>query len=134
MDRIARIAAAASKASGAAFAVAALAVLLLAAGACLGQGRPASPGPPAGGPAGDSDSAGPKYTTKVPGQHDKQGADVSMLQKVYEGRKFTTLDGQTMEYRLMKPAGYTPGKAYPMVVCLHGIPGEGKGNSLQLLA
>ncbi len=127
MDRIARIAAAA-------FAVAALATVLLAAGACFGQGRPARPGRPAVGLAGDSGSPGPKYTTKVPGQHGKQGADVSMLQKVYEGRNFTTLDGQTMEYRLMKPAGYKPGTAYPMVVCLHGIPGEGKGNTLQLLA
>ena len=104
--------------------------MLLAAGACLGQDRPARPD----GPARDSGSPGPNYTTKVPGQHGKQGPDVTMLMKVYEPRTFTTLDGQTMEYRLRKPAGYTPGKAYPMVVCLHGIPGEGKGNTLQLLA
>jgi poly(3-hydroxybutyrate) depolymerase len=136
MDRIARIAfgSALSKASPAGFAVAAMAGMLLTAGACFGQGRPGRPGAPAGSPAGDSGSGGPKYTTKVPGQHEKQGADVSMLQKVFEPRTFTTLDGHTMEYRLMKPAGYTPGKAYPMVVCLHGIPGEGKGNTLQLLA
>ena len=109
--------------------VAAFAVLL-AAGACFGQGRPGRPD----GPARDSGSPGPNYTTKVPGQHGKQGPDVSMLMKVYEPRKFTTLDGRMMEYRLRKPAGYAPGTAYPMVVCLHGIPGEGKGNTLQLLA
>jgi poly(3-hydroxybutyrate) depolymerase len=117
MDRIARIAFGA-------------AAMLLAAGACLGQGRPARPEAP----PGDSDLPGRNYTTKVPGQHGKQGADVTMLMKVCEPRKFTTLDGQTMEYRLLKPPGYSPGNAFPMVVCLHGIPGEGTGNSLQLLA
>jgi len=111
-------------------AVAALAAMLLATVACLGQDRPARPA----GQPGDSGSSGPNYTTKVPGQHGKQGPDVAMLMKVYEPRKFTTLDGQTMEYRLQKPAGYEAGKPYPMVVCLHGIPGEGRGNSLQLLA
>ncbi len=114
MDRIARNALSVS-------------VLLLAAGVCLAQARPARP-------VRGSDSSGRKVTTKVPGQHGKQGADVAMLMKAYEPRTFTTLDGHAMEYRLLKPNGYAAGKAYPLVVCLHGIPGEGKGNSLQLHA
>ena len=80
-------------------------------------GQPKSAGP-----------AGGKRGAKVPHQRDNAGPDVSALAKLYESRRFTTLDGQTMEYRLLRPLGFQAGRAYPLVVCLHGIPGEGKGN------
>ncbi len=111
MDRIARSALSVS-------------MLLVVAGVCLAQARPAR-GRAVPGRAG---------TTKVPGGHKDQGPDVAMLMKVYAPLTFTTLDGRSMQYRLLKPNGYTEGKAYPLVVCLHGIPGEGRGNSLQLRA
>ena len=99
--------------------------MLLAAGVAFGQ---------AGRPGGDS-SAGPtagRRDGKTPGKHERQSVDVEALAKLYEARRFTTLDGKTMGYRLMKPAGYAEGLSYPMVVCLHGIPGQGTGNLLQL--
>lgn len=90
-----------------------------------GQGR----APRGDGPAGP---AGARRDGKVPKKREDRGPDVTALAKLYEARRFTTLDGLTMEYRLLRPHGYQAGKAYPMVVCLHGIPGEGRGNMLHL--
>jgi len=136
MDRRKDLSAGRAAAPAGRLALVATAAMLLAAGAAFAQGRGPRPGgparPPAGGGAGPAAGGEPKYSTKTPGQHESKGADVSALAKLYEARRFTTLDGATMEYRLLKPYGFQANKAYPMVVCLHGIPGEGTGNTMQL--
>ena len=60
-------------------------------------------------------------------------APVHELMKLYEARQYTTLRG-TMPYRMLRPLNYAARRKFPMVVCLHGVPGRGKDNVLQLAA
>jgi predicted peptidase len=45
---------------------------------------------------------------------------------------FKGKDGQTLPYRLMKPAGYDPATKYPLVVFLHGAGDRGSDNEKQI--
>lgn len=40
-----------------------------------------------------------------------------------EARVFKNENGDTMPYRILKPAGYDPKTRYPLVLCLHGAGG-----------
>ena len=66
---------------------------------------------------------GPKRLEKAP--------NVYELMKRYEARQYNSVYG-ALPYRLLKPQGYVPSRRYPLVVCLHGVPGRGKDNALQL--
>ncbi len=53
------------------------------------------------------------------------------LSKLYEAHKHIGI-GAEMPYRLLRPLNYTTTAEYPIVVCLHGVPGRGTDNELQL--
>ncbi len=50
----------------------------------------------------------------------------------FEARTFTSNDGDSLLYRLLKPDDYDPAEKYPLVVCLHGGAGIGDDNYRQL--
>ena len=45
-----------------------------------------------------------------------------------EARKFKSQNGDTLLYRIQKPADYNPEIKYPLVLCLHGAGGRGDDN------
>lgn len=59
-------------------------------------------------------------------------ADENPLLKVFEPRSFSNEAGATLNYRLMKPINYEPGKKYPLVIFLHGAGERGEDNLAQL--
>jgi len=52
--------------------------------------------------------------------------------KLYEPRKFTDKAGKTIQYHLMKPAGFDKSKPYPVLLFLHGMGGCGSRNRKNL--
>lgn len=50
----------------------------------------------------------------------------------FEPRLYRNARGATLPYQLFVPAGYDPGKKYPLVVWLHGSGGRGSDNRGQL--
>ncbi len=50
----------------------------------------------------------------------------------YEARTFTTPEGGTLPYRLLKPQNYDAAQKYPLVVLLHGAGERGDDNKAQL--
>lgn len=50
------------------------------------------------------------------------------LKAAFEAREFAGSDGGTLLYRLLRPKGYDPNKAYPLVLVLHGAGGRGNDN------
>ena len=50
----------------------------------------------------------------------------------YEARSFTTSTGDTIQYRLFVPRGYTSGTRYPLVLFHHGGGGSGNDNRSNL--
>ena len=50
----------------------------------------------------------------------------------YEARKHVTVDGKTLNYRLLKPLNYDATKKYPLVLFLHGAGERGDDNVSQL--
>ncbi|MGB2823029.1 MAG: prolyl oligopeptidase family serine peptidase [Phycisphaerae bacterium] len=61
----------------------------------------------------------------------EKAPDVYELMKLYEARQYNSVYGK-MPYRLLKPLSYASSRRYPLVVCLHGVPGRGEDNALQL--
>lgn len=51
----------------------------------------------------------------------------------YEARTFTDGAGKKLHYRLLRPKGYDPQKAYPLVLFLHGAGERGDDNQKQLI-
>ena len=74
-------------------------------------------------PPGKTGKPGPKRLEKAP--------NVYELMKLYEARQYNSVYG-ALPYRLLKPGAYASSRRYPLVVCLHGVPGRGKDNALQL--
>jgi predicted peptidase len=54
------------------------------------------------------------------------------LASVYEPREFVGSNGEPLQYRLLKPKGYEPGKKYPLVLFLHGAGERGSDNTATL--
>lgn len=52
--------------------------------------------------------------------------------EAYEDRKFTSSEGDEMNYRLFVPPNYDPEKSYPLVLFHHGGGGAGNDNRSQL--
>ena len=50
----------------------------------------------------------------------------------YEARKHVAVDGQTLNFRLLKPLNYDATKKYPLVLFLHGAGERGDDNVAQL--
>ncbi len=50
----------------------------------------------------------------------------------YEARRHVSIDGQTLNYRLLKPRDYDATKKYPLVLFLHGAGERGNDNVAQL--
>ncbi len=50
----------------------------------------------------------------------------------YEPRTFTSPDGGSIPFRLLKPQDYDPAKKYPVVLFLHGAGERGADNQVQL--
>ena len=71
------------------------------------------------------------FAISLPGQAKKR-PDLSGLDDVYEKRSFTAEDDRKLPYRLLKPPSLEKGKKYPLLVCLHGSGGRGKGNRKNL--
>jgi predicted peptidase len=63
-------------------------------------------------------------------QEDK--AVVEDPEKLFEPREFVGADGQTLKYRLLKPAPYNADRKYPLVIFLHGAGERGSDNKAQL--
>jgi predicted peptidase len=55
-------------------------------------------------------------------------AVVAALKGIYEPRQFVASNQLTLNYRLLKPVGYVPGKKYPLVLFLHGAGERGDNN------
>lgn len=53
--------------------------------------------------------------------------------KLFEPREYRTEAGMSLNYRLMKPIDYKPGRKYPLVVFLHGAGERGDDNLAQLI-
>jgi len=86
---------------------------------------------PAGPPKRDKAGAKPPGTKTGKKAPERRAADIARLMKLYEGHKYISPAGQ-LPYRLLRPIVYDRGRKYPMVVCLHGVPGRGKDNVMQL--
>ncbi len=50
----------------------------------------------------------------------------------WEARLYRNDRGETLPYRLLRPKGYDPARAYPLVVFLHGMGERGSDNEAQL--
>lgn len=53
---------------------------------------------------------------------------MSDMFELYEPRTFTSTDGATLPYRVMKPKDLDPEKEYPLLLFLHGSGGNGDDN------
>lgn len=53
-------------------------------------------------------------------------------QQAYERRIFRSPQGDSLQYRLLRPEGERPGKRYPLVLFLHGAGERGSDNEKQL--
>ena len=51
---------------------------------------------------------------------------------LFEKKTFTSLDGQTLPYRILYPENYDPNQKYPLVLFLHGAGERGNENEKQL--
>lgn len=51
----------------------------------------------------------------------------------YEARSFEGDAGKKLNFRLLRPRGYDPKKAYPLVLFLHGAGERGSDNKIQLV-
>ncbi|MEQ1825248.1 MAG: prolyl oligopeptidase family serine peptidase [Pirellula sp.] len=58
---------------------------------------------------------------------------VSSLAMIYEPRSFVGTNKFVLNYRLLKPAGYVPGKKYPLILFLHGAGERGDDNKATLV-
>ena len=47
---------------------------------------------------------------------------------IYEAREFTSMRGDTINYRLFIPYGYNPNRSYPLILFHHGAGGRGNDN------
>jgi len=56
------------------------------------------------------------------------GSGLEDLKTAFEAREFAASDGGNLLYRLLRPKGYDPNKAYPLVLFLHGAGGRGDDN------
>jgi pimeloyl-ACP methyl ester carboxylesterase len=54
------------------------------------------------------------------------------LAQTFEAHTYTTSEGETLQYRLLKPLDYDSTQTYPLVVCLHGGGGWGTDNIRQV--
>ncbi len=54
------------------------------------------------------------------------------LLQLFEPREYVDSAGVSLNYRLMKPIDYRPGKKYPLVIFLHGAGERGDDNLAQL--
>lgn len=62
------------------------------------------------------------------------GALTSVAQdRTYERKAFTSSDGTELNYRLLTPAVGSKGKAFPLVIFLHGLGERGTDNEKQLV-
>ncbi len=52
---------------------------------------------------------------------------------LFEPREYVAEDGESLKYRLLKPASFNPDQKYPLVVFLHGAGERGDDNSAQLV-
>jgi predicted peptidase len=59
-------------------------------------------------------------------------ASAESWQDLLESKKFESVNGRSMPYRLLKPETIEPGVSYPLVLFLHGIGERGTNNSKQL--
>ena len=57
----------------------------------------------------------------------------SAADAAFEARVFTNAAGATLPYRLLVPENYSPEKAYPLVLFLHGAGERGSNNTAQLV-
>lgn len=48
-------------------------------------------------------------------------------------RQFTSSNGYKLNYRILYPVNYTPGKSYPVILFLHGAGERGNDNEAQLV-
>ncbi len=53
--------------------------------------------------------------------------------EAFEAKVYRAEDGSTLPYRLLLPENYDPGRAYPLVLFLHGAGERGADNDLQLV-
>ncbi|HVU55588.1 MAG TPA: dienelactone hydrolase family protein [Puia sp.] len=58
----------------------------------------------------------------------------AMEARPFEAHTYMDSQGDSLPYRLLKPLDYTPGKQYPLVVCLHHGGAHGKDNIRQVEA
>ncbi len=61
-----------------------------------------------------------------------QELDFTEVSKRMEKRVFRRANGFELPYRLLVPAGYDPGKKWPLIIFLHGIGERGTDNEAQL--
>jgi len=62
----------------------------------------------------------------------EEKAVVEDPQKLFEPREFVGTNGQSLKYRLLKPAPYNADRQYPLVIFLHGAGERGDDNLVQL--
>lgn len=67
------------------------------------------------------------------GNETEKSQPAESAEKSFEVREYQGTNGQTLKYRLLKPADYTEGKKYPVVVFLHGAGERGDDNVKQLV-
>ena len=53
-------------------------------------------------------------------------------QETYQKKVFVSVQGDSLNYRLLRPEVEKPGKKYPLVLFLHGAGERGKDNEKQL--
>ena len=60
-------------------------------------------------------------------------APPASAEALYEAKTYRNAAGETLPYRLMRPAGVDRGKTYPLVLFLHGAGERGVDNQKQLI-